>query len=181
MKPIEINDHHRHFQRKDRKSLRIEAKKKRDDFAFRNLPFVAGKREKVAARAWTIPASGGYFGGYDVGKAMALLYLKFDRAHGGINMHAHLTAIVESFFIRIDELGGMAAYNSYRAGEEENDGIQAIRGQFIGFMNTISDRLTLASKFMFQDVETITEEQIFELANVGLNFDFVAYMGSLKD
>lgn len=180
MKPIRVEDHHRQFQRKDRKPICIKAKQKRDEYSFRNLPFVAGKREKAMAEAWTVPASGGYFGGYTVGEAMALCYLKHDRVHGRMHTHYDLCTVVLSLFKRVDELGGMAAMEDARS-SDLNDGIAAIRGQVVGFLNTISDRMTLASKMIFHDLDTIDEEELLNIANIGLNFDHAAYMRSLKD
>ena len=175
--PIELGAMYQQCQRKDRKPVRIKAKQRLDTYPFRNLPFVAGKRSKVTATAWDIPAGGGYFGGYKTGEAMALAYLKHDRAHGRSHMYYQFREIVESFLIRIEQEGGWAAY----CASEGNDEMAGLRGQFVGFMNTISDRLTMASRFLFHDLDMVTERELIDIANLGLNFDHVAYMGSLSD
>ena len=58
-------------------------RKTRGKPGFRRLPFVAGWRTESASPCWNVPASGGYFGGYETGEAMAQAFLKFLREEKG--------------------------------------------------------------------------------------------------
>ena len=83
-------------------------RKTRGKPGFRRLPFVAGWRTESASPCWNVPASGGYFGGYETGEAMAQAFLKFLREEKGDFPAYWLTGIVESFMTRFEQEGGKA-------------------------------------------------------------------------
>lgn len=175
---IECKDNYKHFSRKDRKFKALKAKKPAA-YPFAGLPFVNRKlaEHKAQPEYWDVDLGGGYFGGYKVGEAMALAYLKCDRIHGQPNMDYFLTKIVTSFVIQYERAGGFKAVEQ----SDGNDGGAALRGQFVGFFNTISQRLALASRLLFHDLDRVTEQELIDIANIGMQFDHVAYMASLKD
>ncbi|WP_035625359.1 hypothetical protein [Herminiimonas sp. CN] len=153
-------------------------KKRRVKHAFQNLPFVAGSRSVTETPYWSVSASGGYFGGYETGAAMAQSFLKFLREDKGEFASHHLTGIIESFMVRFEQEGGLAMKNMGRM-SEWSDGFSGFRGQYTGFFNTIADWLTASAKHLGGNLDRLTEQDLVRKANAGLNFDEAAYMASL--
>lgn len=80
-------------------------RKTRGKPGFRRLPFVAERRTEAAAPCWNVPASGGYFGDYETGEAMAQAFLKFLSGEQRDFPAYWLTGIVESFMVRFEQEG----------------------------------------------------------------------------
>jgi hypothetical protein len=147
------------------------------------LPFVAKRIGKCDQPLfWDVPATGGYFGGYATGKAMALAYLKVQRKHGSPGVRDPLTRIAGSFMIRFEQSGGSKALREdCFSAEQKNDGMAALRGQYVGFFNTISQWLDLAAMHLGARLDQLDEDELLAEANAGLKFDHAAYMKSLSD
>lgn len=145
---------------------------------FESLPFVAGWRSKATAPRWNIPASGGYIGGYETGKAMATALLKFMRADDR-NMHGYLPDIVESFACRFEEEGGSEMAS--RRFDDRSEAYVSLRGQYCGFFNTLADWLADAARLMGSNLDNLSNKELIDCANKGLGFDEEAYFASLDD
>ena len=155
-------------------------RKTRGKPGFRRLPFVAGWRTESASPCWNVPASGGYFGGYETGEAMAQAFLKFLREEKGDFPAYWLTGIVESFMTRFEQEGGKAMADRSPC-SEWSEPFEAFRGQYCGFFNTVSQWLAASAKHLGSNLDRITEQDLVRRANAGLGFDHVAYMASLSD
>lgn len=155
-------------------------RKTRGNPGFCRLPFVAGRRAKSASPCWNVPASGGYFGGYETGKAMAQAFLKFLRVEEGDLAAYSLTGIAESFMIRFEQEGGKAMAD-YSPCSERSETFEAFRGQYVGFFNTVSQWLAASAKHLGSNLDQLTEQELVRRANAGLGFDHVAFMASLSD
>ncbi|OQS31132.1 hypothetical protein [Chromobacterium haemolyticum] len=158
------------FVRKAPQRLQLHSKRKQ---AFRRLPF-------VNKTLWDVPATGGYFGGYDTGEALALMFLKFlrQREANGIEPH-HLTWLAEAFMARAEEEGGQAMADLPIP--EQTDSYGSFRGQYVGFFNTLTMWLSAASKHLGSKLDDIDDKTLLAQANAGLGFDEAAYLASLKD
>lgn len=155
-------------------------RKTRGKPGFWRLPFVAGWRTESASPCWNVPASGGYFGGYETGEAMAQAFLKFVREEKGDFPAYGLTDIVESFMTRFEQEGGKAMRDRSPFGGQ-SETFEALRGQYCGFFNTVSQWLAASATHLGSGLDRIEEQDLVRRANAGLGFDHVAYMASLSD
>jgi hypothetical protein len=154
-------------------------KARKDKTGFWALPFVAGVRGKSAAPYWGVPASGGYFGGYETGEAMAKCFLKYLRVHGNRRDPSHyLAAIVGDFMVRFVQEGGGAERPMVR--EDLDGGYDSFRGQYVGFCNTLASWLIAAAQDLGAGLDAIPEGDLLCRANAGLGFDMAGYMGALS-
>ncbi|GKX40026.1 hypothetical protein SOASR014_37650 [Pectobacterium carotovorum subsp. carotovorum] len=115
---------------------------------------------------WAIPSVGGYFRGYEVGEAMAYLFLKFlneNRVPAEVGFK-YYTDIMFSLFHRYELEGGHAA----EVERSETEGFTSIRGQLAGFMNTTSKWLIVAANGMDNEARRFTEAQLLEKTNAAL-------------
>lgn len=125
---------------------------------FHRLPF-------VGRTAWQVPATGGYFGGYATGEAMALSFLHYLRAGNDDLPETRLAQIVTAFAAHL--------------AEADDSGRDSVRGQAIGFCNTLSGWLTRAAR---QWGDTLAPPRdLVRRANAGLGFDEAAYLASLGE
>lgn len=152
----------------------------RSKYPYFRLPFVGGWKDKsVEAQHWALPASGGYFGGYQTGEAMAHAFLKYLREdRGGDGATSHLTSIVESLMIRFEEEGGQAM-NRRRNRDHRTASFNSFRGQYVGFFNTIAVWLAASAKQIDGQLDAMDEAGITQRANEGLRFDECAYMAEV--
>jgi len=155
-------------------------RKPRVKHGFRRLPFVAGWRTDSDTPCWHVPASGGYFGGYETGEAMAQAFLKFLREEQSDFPATWLTGIAESFMTRFEQ-EGVKAMADRKPMSEWSDSFDSFRGQYVGFFNTISQWLSASAKHLGSNLDRIEEQDLVRRANAGLGFDHVAYMASLSD
>lgn len=153
-------------------------RKPRSKPSFSSLPFVAGSSSDVDAPNWNVYAAGGYFGGYETGEAMAMSFLKFLREEKS-DYPVYLTGIVESFMVRFEQEGGKAMKD--RSPSEWSDGFDSLRGQYVGFFNTLSHWLVASAKYLGGNLDQVSEQDLVRRANAGLGFDHVAHMASLPD
>lgn len=144
------------------------------------LPFVAKQSSKTIARYWDLPASGGYFGGYETGEAMAQALLKIMRNKETSGFNIELTNIVESFMVRFEQEGGSSMANKNQMADW-SESFDSFRGQYVGFFNTLCQWLELSAIHIGRNLDSITEKEISGRASMGLSFDYSGYMDSLSD
>lgn len=148
-------------------------RKPRRKYAFQELPFVGGRKTDLAIRWWHVPARGGYVGGYQTGEAMAQAFLKFLRSQGRTNHAQQLTQVAESFMARYEQEGGRAMAGKRMT--EWSEGFDSLRGQYIGFFNTVSQWLAAAAIELGRNLDQATDQELIKRANAGLDFDLSAY------
>lgn len=147
---------------------------------FLGLPFVGRRNGKRGTFWWTVPAAGGYFGGYETGEAMAYAFMKVVREKSRENFGSYIiTHIAESFMIRFEEEGGKEM-NS-RGTDKFDDGFDSLRGQYIGFFNSIGKFLVSAAGSNAAYLDSIDSAALTHKANAGLKFDSRAYLDGLLD
>ena len=127
------------------------------------LPFVGREPERVGYSFWRVPKTGGYFGGYETGEALATIYLKHLRDHGDLN-NTHLQSIV---------------FDMFGCEDSEDDGSSSRKGQAAGFLHTLGAWLTASAKQLGCNLDSAANTKLVQRANSGLRFDSKAYMASL--
>lgn len=117
--------------------------------ALHRLPFVGGTSPRgYGISFWDVPATGGFSGGCDTGKALAHVFLKHLRDYGG-----QPSGILQS--IALDMLGR----------SEPN---KSTIGQAIGFFAVLDAWLTEATQQGGVNFDQITESYLLDKANLGL-------------
>ena len=121
------------------------------------LPFVGGGTTR--ARAWAVPATGGYIGGNRTGRALAQLYLKeLQRAvksgeHGESSTLQHVVL-------------AMAERLSSNCTQDATD--SALRGQVVGFFTGINAALVTAAHSDSTWLDQLDSTELLRRANEGL-------------
>lgn len=123
------------------------------------LPFVGGRRAAGGFSFWNVPATGGYGGGCKTGEALAGIYLKHLRDHGGASFGV-LQVIARDMF--------------------DCDLPESRFGQVVGFFSTLDAWLAAAAKVLGGNLDTANNDAMLTKANDGLNFDEAAYLASLE-
>lgn len=152
--------------------------KKHIKHGFRRLPFVAGRRMESDTPFWHVPLSGGYLGGYETGEAMAMALLKCLREEQE-GSSSYLTCITESLMIRFELEGGKTMAEQWPI-SERSDAYESFRGQYVGFLNTLSPWLAASAQYLGANLDYIAESFLVRQANEGLGFDHIAYMAALS-
>lgn len=154
-------------------------RKRRGNAGFYQLPFVTNMSVSSPG-CWSVPATGGYFGGYETGEAMAMTFMKFLREEEvRYPGRPWLTEIAESFMIRFEQEGGVAMTEGSREKTDSSCSFDSFRGQYVGFFNTLLDWLSVSAKQLGSSLDHIEEKDLVTRANAGLGFDQAAYMASL--
>jgi hypothetical protein len=109
---------------------------------------------------------------------MAVFFLKFLSYGGGDGAESRLSNIAESFMIRFEQLGGKAMRERERA-EPICGAFDSLRGQYVGFFNTLSQWLIDALQGRDISLDDQTEQDLLRCANEGLGFQMKEYMASL--
>ena len=149
--------------------------KARNKPGFQKLPFIANRRLKSKSPYWNLPATGGYFGGFATGEAMAVAYLKALRDD---KIDYHLAFIVESMMVRCEQEGGSKeVVNPGDRSPEAN----SLRGQYCGFFYTLTKWLGMAARSFGSNLDNLHERELVAQANAGLGFDSEAFMASLSE
>jgi len=152
-------------------------RRKTGNTPFRRLPFHSGPRSRTLATSWAIPATGGYPGGYETGEAMALAFLKALRSNPVSG--SCLASIAHSWMVRFEEEGGVAM--AHGGHWQRGLSYSSLRGQYVGFCNTLEKWLVSAAQHLGQSLDAVDEADLIARANEGLGFDGEAYMASLDD
>ena len=116
---------------------------------------------------WILPTSNGYFGGYETGEAMALMFLKTIKEEG--DHHPWLTYISESFRHRFQSVA------------EGSDEYKGLRGQHAGFFGALMTWLHKAAVLYGHSLDDVSMDELLAKANAGLNYDDNAHRRSLSD
>ncbi|MCG9064723.1 hypothetical protein LH425_06650 [Laribacter hongkongensis] len=122
------------------------------------LPFVGGRQTGYGISFWHVPATGGYSGGCQTGEALAGIYLKHLRDHGGEQFGA-LQRIALSMF--------------------DCDLTASRHGQVVGFFARLDAWLVAAAKTMGESLDAVSNDALLSKANDGINLDEAAYLASL--
>lgn len=130
------------------------------DLPLHRLPFVGKGGKGPGLSFWSVPATGGYGGGCETGKALALLYMKHLREHG-------------------PAAGGMLQTMAFSMFEDGADN-DARRGQIVGFF-TMLEKAWFSACRKNSALDNFSAVDLLEAANTGLEFDEEAYLASLPD
>jgi hypothetical protein len=116
-----------------------------------------------------LPATGGYLGGNETGKAMALNLLKEMRASEPGLGFLRMQWMISEFMRRMELDGGHAVYD--RPVAEWSDAEDSRRGQYVGFIGTLSHWMEIAVREMGSELDSLSENLLLTMASDGLNFD----------
>lgn len=134
--------------------------------ALLKLPFVGNGSH------WDVPKTGGYMGGCETGKALALIYLQHLKENDG-DLSGRLQHIAFDMFKDCE-------MSSAKADEKSS----ARRGQVVGFFSELHRWLVGAAKHLETadgGIDALPPKQLLKAANDGLAFDEEAYLASLPD
>ncbi len=121
------------------------------------LPFFGKNQDEDTYSFWHIPKSGGYAGGCETGSALAVIYLKYLRAHGAV-AGGSLQHIV------LDMFDGVP-------GDDEE--ISSLRGQVVGFFSVLDKWLAGSARVLGGRLDSDENADLLKQANDGLNYDCV--------
>lgn len=131
--------------------------------AFRQLPFI----DELGLSGWQVPATGGFSGGCRTGEALAVMFIKHLRDHGGKgDLPLELLSVVRGMADRYEQEGGRAMCN--RRLSQRSEGWNTLNGQMVGFFGEIGRLLVLASRQMGASLDGISNEALLAQANAGL-------------
>lgn len=155
-----------------RPAQRLRSHKNPDYARFGALPFISKRSGQV--NFWTVPATGGYFGGFQTGEAIARQLLHYLQTAPDNGCHSGLGSIVRSLFKQYDAVGGddMAA----RPTAEQSADFASVHGQMCGFFWELTAVLTAHAK---RHPRHHTMDELIEQANLGLGFDEARYTAYL--
>ncbi|MBT00610.1 MAG: hypothetical protein CMI01_18355 [Oceanospirillaceae bacterium] len=141
--------------------LRFHNRKKNP---FHRLPFVDAVSGCPGLSSWAVPRTGGYFGGCEVGKNLARIYLKYLRENG-YPPGGKLSLIVRDMF----QIRG--------SGNTED---KALTGQVVGFFGELERWLAAAAQHGGDGLEDIDPKQLLAMVNRALNFNDALLASSLR-
>lgn len=124
------------------------------------LPFVGKGGKGPGLSFWNVPATGGYMGGCNTGRALALVYMKHLREHDPAD-GGRLQAIAFSMF-------------------EDGATDDARKGQIVGFFAMLEKACFWGSRQNL-NLDNFRSADLLEEANAGLEFDEEAFLASLPD
>jgi len=145
-----------------RKSTRNALRyRKREKVRLHRLPFINAEANGGTTHYWSVPKTGGYFGGIETGRALAYIYLKHLKEHGpGLPILQRMV---------LDMFG---------CGGSENEEVESLRGQAVGFFIALEYCLLDAVNVFGNMLDQLKDRELLEVANAGLNFDNAAYMAA---
>lgn len=131
--------------------------------AFRQLPFI----DYLGLSGWQVPATGGFTGGCRTGEALAVMFIKHLRDHGGKDdLPLELLAVVRGMVDRCEQEGGRAMCD--RRLSQRSDGWNTLNGQMYGFLGEIGRWLVAASRHLGVALDNIDNRSLLAKANAGL-------------
>lgn len=131
--------------------------------AFNQLPFI----DAPGLSGWQVPATGGFTGGCRTGEALAVMFLKHLREHGGKDRQPlELLAVVRGMVDRYEQEGGRAMRD--RRLSQRSDGWNTLNGQMYGFLGEIGRWLVAASQHLGGALDNIDNQSLLAKANAGL-------------
>lgn len=115
------------------------------------LPFV--RLEKKGACYWNVPRTGGYSGGCETGRALALVYLRFLRENRqGITFLQYIVL----------DMSGM------KSGKKAASGYKSLKGQIVGFFSEIDQFIHMCVKEKGNYLDALDDKTLLKIANTGL-------------
>lgn len=129
------------------------------------LPFVGKDHDEQSC--WDVPMTGGYWGGIEVGEAMARVYLKYVRDRQGEKLDDTsmlLRAVIE----------GMGKKQPCTPEETSS-----LRGQQLGFMSEIGTWISAAARRLGSSFDAIPERSFVTQANEALTRTDAALMAAI--
>jgi hypothetical protein len=135
--------------------------------AWARLPFV-GKDHSKNHSNWDVPMTGGFFGGIEVGKAIARMYLKYVRTEIG-NPVALSSTLLSSM------LTSLAAKQPSTKDEEH-----ALSGQRAGFLGELSYWLSASVLRLGSSFDAISEQSFVDQVNIHLLRDDATLMALIE-
>lgn len=135
--------------------------------AWDRLPFVGNDHHKNCSN-WDVPLEGGFFGGIEVGRVAARLFIKYlrDQRDNPSRLGAvHLRGV-------------LLALDTKQATTDEEQ--HSLNGQRTGFMNEIFDWLDAAALSLGSSFDAIPERSLVEQANESLKKTDVALMAAIN-
>ncbi|HCJ29537.1 MAG TPA: hypothetical protein DHV63_09630 [Pseudomonas sp.] len=142
--------------------------KPRRKLAFHRLPFVGTSYHKKAygISSWDVPLTGGYVGGCMAGSALATSALVYLREEASDETNRFL-------------LGQICATWIDRAESATQEELDVLRGQAVGFMQTISGWLAASVDQFGANLDKADKKAILKRINAGLALDEQAFIDSL--
>ncbi len=134
--------------------------------AFKRLPFINAGKIHINSY-WAVPAKGEYFGGYEVGKAMAIAFLKHLATSNDSYDAYVLLSIIQSPGERLQESIERNQCKDLPINNWPTDP-SSLRGQQTGFVNTIGEWLLAAAKPLGAAFDDVSEQSLAERANLAL-------------
>lgn len=123
--------------------------------AWSRLPFV-GKDHGKHVSYWDVPPTGGFFGGIEVGKAVARLYLKHLRDERGNPDKTGSTSLQ----IMLRDMYGKTT--------STKDEDRSLTGQRVGFASELARWLEAAAERLGSSFDAIPEQSFVQQANEAL-------------
>lgn len=147
------------------------------------LPCVSEERIKGDfPRFWDVPAEGGYWGGYKTGEAMAQAFLRALRHLPHEDAAPGITWAFEGFLHAMNVHGGSQPLMDSKRGDIVHGGpMDSLRGQYVGFFNTVNKWIFAAAKNLGPSLDKMDMETLTEKANAGIRFDSAAYQAYLEN
>ena len=127
------------------------------------LPFTADSRRKSNTPYWVVPATGGYEGGYEIGVLMANSYLKLLRNESNNGCINYLGLISESIESRTK-----GVYREDLKSYEQSNEYDSLKGQKVGFFNTLDQWLSFAAKNAGGRLDELTNKDLIKQVNAYL-------------
>lgn len=124
--------------------------------AWERLPFV-GNDHHARASDWDVPLTGGFFGGIEVGRVAARMFLKYLRDERDNPSRIGATRL----------RGILFALDTKQASTEEEQA--ALKGHRTGFMNEIFDWIDVAALNLGSSLDAIPERSLVQQANESLS------------
>jgi hypothetical protein len=130
-----------------------------------HLPFVG--KDHAEQSCWDVPMTGGYWGGIEVGEAMARVYLKYVRGR-------QVEKLDDTSMLLRAMLEGMDKKQTSTPEEASS-----LRGQRVGFMSEICVWLSAAAQRLGSSFDAIPERSFVAQANEALTFTDASLMAAI--
>jgi len=142
------------------------------------LPFVNRVKDSQGERRvsfWDVPATGGYDGGLQTGRAMAMILLKRIREDGPAEFKCALRWIVLEMMGQ-KAMGNAAqgvVYHDPRMQGEKLHEDESLRGQIVGFMSVVEDWISSSASCLSTEfgkwLDDVKIDDLVRRANNGIN------------
>lgn len=138
----------------------------RHPMPFKRLPFVHVGKLRVNSY-WAVPATGEYFGGYEVGETMAKAFLKH-LAESKDSLDAYmLMHIIEGQNDRLEDAIERNQCKNIHVNNWPSEP-SSLRGQQAGFINTLGEWLLAMAKPLAAAFDDLSEQTLIDHANHAL-------------